>query len=480
MKTSTGAKSLLGYLNIIHAFIPGFTKMARLLHRLLNVKGKSLTYLVYLIGSLAVMRPYAVNMTSWLQNYFTSTVHIHSSSETHDMLTSWIASRGLEDAARSFIAKVNTTRRNYGDRSRAVKKPLQFLPYNAGFFIWFKKQPLLCKINEEGTGYSKYENISVTCLGRSSNILKALLKECQDEYLNHIENKITIFGHCSSQWRKEKAKDIRPLSTVILKDSEKSPLIKDMKDFLEPQTRNWYSQRRLPYRRGYLLHGPPGTGKSSFSLSIAGELGMDIYAVSIPSVDDQSLKTLFEQLPDNCVVLLEDIDAVGSVYSRELGADGPNSDSKSHAEKNGVTLSGLLNVLDGVAAQEARVVIMTTNHIKKLDPALIRPGRVDKKVEFQLADRDVAMQLHRFIFDQPIAPSSESTPQAKVDPSTERHAIEFARKVPEGEFSPAQIMSYLVQHRHEPGVALDNVQRWIEAMREETKKAKASTTTTTF
>ncbi|KAJ6126278.1 hypothetical protein N7471_010771 [Penicillium samsonianum] len=253
-----------------------------------------------------------------------------------------------------------------------------------------------------------------------------------------------------------------------------------MKDFLEPQTRNWYSQRRLPYRRGYLLHGPPGTGKSSFSLSIAGELGMDIYAVSIPSVDDQSLKTLFEQLPDNCVVLLEDIDAVCSVYSRELGADGPNSDSKSHAEKNGVTLSGLLNVLDGVAAQEERVVIMTTNHIKKLDPALIRPGRVDKKIEFQLADRDVATQLHRFIFDQPIAPSSESTPQAKVDPSSERQAIEFARTVPEGEFSPAQIMSYLLQHRHAPGVALDNVQSWIEAMREETKKAKASTTTTTF
>ncbi|KAJ6003700.1 hypothetical protein N7522_006392 [Penicillium canescens] len=435
-------------------------------------KGTTLTYLVYLIGILTAMRPLAVNVTYWLQKHLTSTIHIQSSNETYDMLASWIASRGLENAARSLLAKVNTTRGVVEDRCRAVKRPLKYLPFNAGFWFWYNKQPILCRIIQEGYGYYN-EKISVTCLGRSSIILKDLLKECQDEYLSQIENRTTIFGHCGVQWKKEKAKEIRPLSTVILRESEKNPLIKDMKDFLEPQTRNWYSERSIPYRRGYLLHGPPGTGKSSFSFSVAGELGMDIYVVSIPSVDDESLKTLFEELPDNCVVLLEDIDAVGSVYCRDPVAKEPNTGLEPGTDKKGVTLSGLLNVLDGVASQEDRVLIMTTNHIEKLDPALIRPGRVDKKVKFQLADRDVIMQIYRFIFGQPTGRISRKIPQATFDPSIERQAIEFARKVPEERISPAQIISYLLQHRHVPSVALANVEKWVEAMRAESEKANA-------
>ncbi|KAJ5288354.1 hypothetical protein PENANT_c105G01098 [Penicillium antarcticum] len=427
MKTPTSATSLLRQLvlspqrSILESLIPGATNMATFAQQLLKGKGTTFTYLVYLIGILTATKPVAINMTCWLQKYFTSTVHIQSSNETYDMLASWITSRGLENAARSFLAK-------------------------------------------EGPGYYN-EKISVTCLGRSSVILKDLLKECQEEYLSHIENSTTIFGHSGAQWKKEKAKRTRPLSTVILRENEKNSLIQDMKDFLEPQTRSWYSEHSIPYRRGYLLHGPPGTGKSSFSFSIAGELGMNIYVVSIPSVDDESLKTLFEELPDTCVVLLEDIDAVGSVYCREL--ERPNNDLEPGKEKKGVTLSGLLNVLDGVASQEDRVLIMTTNHIDKLDPALIRPGRVDKKVKFQLADREVTMQIYKFIFGQPTEQSSKKTSHAKDDPSIERQAIEFARRVPEEQLSPAQIISYLLQHRHMPRAALTNVGKWVEALRAE-------------
>lgn len=282
---------------------------------------------------------------------------------------------------------------------------------------------------------------------------------------------------------KGKNKRNSPVSTVILKQSEKDPLLQDIAEFLDPQTRAWYMQRSIPYRRGYLLHGPPWTGKSSFSLSMAGELNLNIYVVSIPSVDDQLLESLFDELPGNCVVLLEDIDAVHSVHSRDSlppdsEADGSPSGSKTPTPKPAVTLSGLLNILDGVASQEDRVLIMTTNHIDKLDAALIRPGRIDKKVEFGLADKDAAAQIYRYIFDQrQEKPQLRNTLEARPinDSGPEfvaKQAIEFAGRIPEGEFSPAEVMSYLLPYRTKPEAALYNASRWVESTRLEKKAQK--------
>ena len=387
------------------------------------------------------------------------------------MLTSWIAARKLEDSARSVLAKVHSKRGYMADGLKQAERPLKYSAYQEGFHFWYRNSLLLYKSKSEGKGYNKHEEVSVTCLGRSPHILKDLLTECQEEYLSHFENKTAIYGHSGADWEREKAKDARPLSTVLLREAEKAPLIKDMSDFLHPETQEWYSQRSIPYRRGYLFHGPPGTGKSSFSLSVAGELKMDIYVLSIPSVNDQSLKTLFNSLPDKCVVLLEDIDAVGPVRSRKLVAGGPKESSD---EGQGVTLSGLLNVLDGVGSQENRVLIMTTNHIEDLDDALIRPGRVDKKVEFQLADREVTTLIYRFMFGQPSDVPSGIETAVDNSQSIDKRATGFANRIPEGRFSPAQIMSYLLQYRDMPSAALDNVEAWMTDVRENNERKSAT------
>lgn len=125
---------------------------------------------------------------------------------------------------------------------------------------------------------------------------------------------------------------------------------------------------------------------------------MDIYVVSIPSANYQMLKSLCVGLPDRCVVLPEDIDAAGAACSRNSNPEDSDSDADTRPRRRGVALSGLLNVLDGVASQEDGVLVMTTNHPEKLDQALIRPGRVDLKVEFQLADRGVVKNIFRLMF----------------------------------------------------------------------------------
>ncbi|TQS31876.1 hypothetical protein Golomagni_07827, partial [Golovinomyces magnicellulatus] len=82
---------------------------------------------------------------------------------------------------------------------------------------------------------------------------------------------------------------------------------------LHPSTPRWYASRGIPLRRGYLFHGPPGTGKTSFSFALAGVFGIDIYVISLQdqSVTEEDLAVLFTSLPRRCVVLLEDIDTAG-------------------------------------------------------------------------------------------------------------------------------------------------------------------------
>jgi chaperone BCS1 len=236
------------------------------------------------------------------------------------------------------------------------------------------------------------------------------------------------------------------------------------------------------------------------SLSVAGYFGLDIYILSLSSINNEdTLRSLFAKLPSRCVILLEDIDAVSSKRSRDAETEGsrqivtssPSQESKSVSGK--VSLSALLNVIDGVASQEGRVLIMTTNHITHLDEALIRPGRVDKKFELGLADKKMTADLFCVIFkpiegDVALPENAQSDvlvrlgENRKVHEATriqeeevkrvERLATDFAARVPELKFSPAEILSFLMEHRQSPGEAIDNVEMWMTRIREERKEAK--------
>lgn len=152
----------------------------------------------------------------------------------------------------------------------------------------------------------------------------------------------------------------------------------------------------IPYRRGYLLYGAPGSGKSSFITALAGSLDLSICLLNLSErgLTDGKLTYLLSNLPDASILLLEDIDAAF-----------PASRSRSHAKMEdagdgfvpGVTFSGLLNALDGVASSESRIVFMTTNHAERLDPALVRPGRVDLSLELGDADEhQVRLMFQKF------------------------------------------------------------------------------------
>lgn len=172
------------------------------------------------------------------------------------------------------------------------------------------------------------------------------------------------FHRTSSIARREK-------ESVILKEGQMDKIVNHIKQFR--QNEEEYDKYGIPFRTGIMLSGTPGSGKTSTATVVANELDMDVYYLSILSMEgDSDLETSISRVPPNVMVVLEDIDAVRATKDRSeeaTAADVPNN--------NDVSLSALLNVLDGMQSPRGVVFVMTTNHPDKLDPALKRPGRVD-------------------------------------------------------------------------------------------------------
>ena len=190
---------------------------------------------------------------------------------------------------------------------------------------------------------------------------------------------------------------------MILKPGEKEHLIWDLEKFRASRQR--YRRLGVPYHRGYLLYGPPGTGKTSLLSGLAAKFGMSIYAVNLIEFNDRTLKNAMNDVPENSMILFEDIDCMkagnrrpeAEEWSRKQEAATGNQKTDS-TERFSVTLSGLLNVLDGFHAPENVVFVMTTNKVEELDPALLRPGRIDYKLFMGEAAESQKIELYRRFF----------------------------------------------------------------------------------
>ena len=183
---------------------------------------------------------------------------------------------------------------------------------------------------------------------------------------------------------------------------------------------------------------------------------------------------MFTSLPSRCIVLLEDIDAVGVKRQPALGEDNEEEEEEEEEPKRShtrCTLSGLLNVLDGVASQEGRIVLMTSNHAEKLDKALVRPGRIDRKIYMgPISQRSAELMFLRMYGPDPALPVRFGLEDGKL----EKLALKFSTKLPDQTFTPAQLQEYLLNHRDFPMRAAEEISEWVveETAKMEEEKAK--------
>jgi mitochondrial chaperone BCS1 len=197
----------------------------------------------------------------------------------------------------------------------------------------------------------------------------------------------------------------RLLESVVLEPREKEHMLQDMLQFRRSKQR--YERLGVPYHRGYLLYGPLGTGKTSLVSALAVHFGLSIYIINLADFNDRSLMGAVNNVPANSVLLFEDIDCMKGGQSRiesdsgSVETSGATLRTKEVApNQNGVTLSGLLNVLDGFAATTGVLFVMTTNYVEKLDPALLRPGRIDYKLYLGKASDRQKVELYLRFFPE--------------------------------------------------------------------------------
>lgn len=393
-------------------------------------------------GLVAYFRDMPWRAWEWIKSRFVFEVDILDREAAFEWIDQWLAAHQYsQQRARWLSVRVRAV--DYGDRQADPlgdhRPRIMFTPapgthmlfYRGRLVILHRKRPEANQQTQQPVNVR--ESFSLTIFTRDRNLVRQLLEDARDVALPAGDARLTVYRNHYTSWTQQLQRFPRPPESVVLPAGVMESLIGDCRRFLED--RSWYLQRGVPYRRGFLLHGPPGTGKSSAVVAIASALKMDIAVLNLgdSSLSDNDVGELLSELPVNALLLIEDIDCI---FVQRAATDEKN---------NRITFSGLLNAIDGVAAGEGRLLFATTNHRDQLDPALIRPGRIDRQLEIGFADQDQIRRIFlRFYPD--------------VDPCL---ADYFAENVPAGRIAMSAIQTFLIEHADSADDACSALDDWL-------------------
>ncbi|KAF1968907.1 P-loop containing nucleoside triphosphate hydrolase protein [Bimuria novae-zelandiae CBS 107.79] len=497
---------------LLELVVPGYSTISQVAFRLLGIDiGVLVTGWALIFGCRTAWRYTYDLVQGYLEEHYTSSIQIDDDDDLFDYVKAWLAGQQTKRPSRKLKAVTDyddnnkKNEDNISDVHGIYKYELPIPRYEPSYGSdnEFQHNGRTFRVSrssmkDDNRGNNLKESLEIFCYGQTTQPIKDLLLHIRSWKVKQETSMTSVYRPLSGgYWSRQSCRPSRPLQTVSLDQEQKDDIVEDINEFLHPATARWYAARGIPHRRGYLFHGPPGTGKTSLSFALAGVFGLQVYCVSLNDKDltEPDLCSLFDDLPDRCIVLLEDIDSAGLKREEEPSSTEEKKEGETESETSkdvakqtsktetsgGISLSALLNVIDGAAAHEGHVLIMTTNTPETLDAALIRPGRVDLQVAFTLATR---AQIHEtFMRMYSATPEEQATgsripiksrPVSKItDPETlEGMARRFAEQLPESTFSPAEVQGYLLTRKKDPQRALDDVVRWRDEVLEAKKKGK--------
>lgn len=293
----------------------------------------------------------------------------------------------LSNEYRDVDAFIERRRLNFFSRSLEIKDGSLKTGFGGG---WGRYAGVLFKYSKTKSTQqvAPFETITVSFLTRDRNLVERFMQDCRpEEHKNAIYVSMYAAGGFSGGLRRRK----RGLDTVFVDAAIKDRLVRRLNWFLGAE--EWHSTRGVPWKLGMILHGPPGTGKTSLIHALASEFGFDIkYIKSL-----HGLGAAFLSGTRNDLFVIEDIDTIASGLRRDAAGDKGAADDRGFS---GAPLHEILNAMDGMQTPDGLKFIVTTNHIDRLDPAIIRPGRIDDVIEIGPLSHESARRMFRAFYGQ--------------------------------------------------------------------------------
>lgn len=357
----------------------------------------------------------------------------------------------------------------YTDKERNKENPTFTIRAEINIKL-YKKQIGLDKPKEEFSIVDSKSFINFSeDTSKYPNILNEFVVMCHNEWLKETNglNIPLIYTNTREGWEHKENKLHRTLDGVVLREGQLAEIKNIIDDFKSSEERR--KKLNISYKLGLLLYGPPGTGKTTLIQSIANYMGYHIATLngSIVKTDEELFKLFKSVNYRKTILVIEDIDVMmpSVTKSRNIkkAEEKEISDNKSENRadltqalmanliqqnrprrfggedeetKNEVTLSGLLNALDGLAVEaEGRILFMTCNHPDLLDPAIIRAHRIDHQIRLDKCNINQIVDFYRRFFNQ--------------DPD-----MELINRIETLKYSPAEVSAHFVKYPNKPKEAL--------------------------
>ena len=383
-----------------------------------------------IFGSIAVWgKKVPIYLFEWLKRFFFCTVTFRENTELFKLFEDWINNQDV-------FSKKRIVMLNLYSKSDVPK--LEIVADRRSYFVKINGARCIIRKGEDEISGAGNEN-RPTLQPREQYWItfsifnkKKVMKMFDDilEKQKPGSKTVPVYTCPYLWWEHNGDQEKTNIDSIILNKGLKQEIVNDINLFFD--SHDWYKNIQRPYNRGYIFYGPPGTGKTSLSTAIASHFNLRLCVLNLGIVsDDKSLMSLFYNLPSRALVLIEDFDSFFN--GREAKKEGK------------VTFSGVLNAINGaIHCSPGRILIISTNEIDSIDPALMRPGRIDKAFKLDYIDE---YQASKFISNFRMNINS-------VDKNDSKWNV-FKEKILQENIAPVELIDHLCNNRFNEEDAYD-------------------------